>query len=120
MYAEQWNDYRKRLGLFWSVLLGGTPFVALCIYVLDQILPGSVSSPATIALPIAVMLTYAVAGMRLTWFRCPRCQNPYFARGLLVNQLAGHCLHCGLEKWQEDEGLRNQWSGSLDDLRSTH
>ena len=104
MYAEQWKEYRKRRFMFWCVLLGGVPFVGLCGYILDQILPVRVSNPAMLALGSALLLTYGVAGVRLTSWRCPRCRKEYFVRGILVNQLASRCLHCGLEKWDEGEG----------------
>src|SRR5690242_6458506 len=54
MYAEQWNEYRKLRFMFWCVFLGAVPFVGLCWYLQDQILPGSVSSPVSLAPAIAV------------------------------------------------------------------
>lgn len=103
MYTEQWNEYRKRRFVFWCVLLGVTPFVFLSGCLLDQILPVGVSNPAVFALVGASLLAYTVAGIRLTFWRCPRCQKHYFVGAILVNQLASRCLHCGLEKWEEGE-----------------
>jgi len=115
MYAEQWNEYRTRRFMFWCVSLGGVPFVGLCWYLQDQIFPGSVSSPVSLAPAIAVVLAYGVAGIRLTSWRCPRCRKEYFVRGILVNQLASRCLHCGLNKWDEGETEKDERFYSKDE-----
>ena len=41
MYAEQWNEYRKRRLMFWSMWLGGIPLVAGVGILLSQVLPGN-------------------------------------------------------------------------------
>ena len=103
MYARQWGDYRKRRLMFWSVLLGGFFFVAFLGILLSQMLPAAIADPAILILGGAWMIAYAVAGIRLTYWLCPRCHRYYFVGALMVNQLARRCLHCGLQKWDEDE-----------------
>ena len=106
MYAEQWQNYRKRRLMFWSVLLGGFLFVAFLGIVLSQMLPTNIVDPAILILGGAWMLAYAVVGIRLSYWRCPRCRRYYFGGALMVNQLARRCRHCGLQKWDESEGGR--------------
>jgi uncharacterized integral membrane protein len=115
MYAEQWNQYRKRRFMFWCVLLGGFLFAALCLILLSQMLPANTADPMIFAIVVGWMLAYAVAGIRLTSWRCPRCRKEYFVRGILVNQLASRCLHRGLKKWDEGETEKDERFYSKDE-----
>jgi hypothetical protein len=115
MYAEQWDNYRKRLLMFWSILLGGFLFVAVVGILLSQVLPANMADPIIYAMCVAWMLAYAVAGIRLTSWRCPRCRKEYFVGAILVNQLASRCLHCGLKKWDEGETEKDERFYSKDE-----
>jgi hypothetical protein len=99
MYAEQWNEYRKRRLMFWSVWLGGTPLIAVVGILLSRLLPGNLADPMFLAIAGAWMLAFAAAGIRVTYWRCPRCRRYFSQRGMFVNQLGRRCQHCGLEKW---------------------
>ncbi len=102
MYAEQWNEYRKRLLMFWSMWLGGIPLVAGVGILLSQVLPGNLVERIFPAIAGAWMLAFAAAGIRLTYWRCPRCRRFFFERGMFVNQLGRRCLHCRLKKWGDE------------------
>ena len=104
MYAEQWDDYRKRCLMFWSIWLGGFLGVAAVCSLLNLVMRGGIVDIVSLVIAGAWMLAFAVASIRLTYWRCPRCHHYYFVGTLMVNQLARRCLHCGLQKWDEDEG----------------
>jgi hypothetical protein len=101
MYEEQWKECRKRWLMLWKCLAGGFFLVGIVGFLLSQMRLGNLADYLFPAVGGAWMLAFAVSGIRLTYWRCPRCRNYYFVRAMMTNQLARRCLHCGLKKWDE-------------------
>ncbi len=112
MYAEQWEEYRKRRAMFLIFLLGlPAPFVVMIL--LSQMFPDEIAHNKEIAdrgyfaMGGVWWLGGIVTWKRLMCWRCPRCDNLYFAR-LVGNPFARECLHCGLKKWDEGEEEKDE------------
>lgn len=93
-----WSDYRSRRRWFFGVWLGGLPSVIL--------LAGALITFFHSELPFyfvggAWLVSFAVAGFRLTLFRCPSCHHHFFCTWYFSNHFARRCVHCGLPKWTE-------------------
>ncbi len=95
-YASEWEEYRKRRNAFLLILLTYIPGVFVIGTPLARIL-GSEAPMYVIA--ILWMIAFALAGWRLTYWKCPRCEKWFFATWWFCNQLARKCVHCGLPKW---------------------
>jgi hypothetical protein len=107
MYAEQWEEYRKRRRIFLSVLLGCfLPFV-YCILLFKVLPDEEIVNRVYLAMFATWGLVLSWAWIRLQYWRCPRCDNYYF-RGLSLNPFVRRCLHCGLKKWDEGETEKDE------------
>jgi len=101
-YMVAWHDLRRRRILFWAVFLSYLPGVAFINF---AIVPSLVASTGVksdnIILTTAAcwMIAFAIAGFRLTLFRCPRCGKHYFSTWWYTNSFARKCVHCGLKNW---------------------
>ena len=95
-YEDNWIDYRKRRRLFWIVFLTYVPGASFIGILLEKTI-GSEYPIYIVA--ILWMLAFAITGLRLTYWKCPRCNKHFFAKWWGVNQFARKCLHCGLPKW---------------------
>jgi len=49
---------------------------------------------------VSWLLGFAIAGIRLQPFACPRCRNPFFSSPFYYWPFGRKCMHCGLPKWQ--------------------
>jgi hypothetical protein len=49
------------------------------------------------------MAGWSYAAFRVATWRCPRCGEHYFIRGLRQNIFGQRCRHCGLPKWSLNE-----------------
>lgn len=107
MYAEQWEDYRKRRLMFWCVYLGGGPVALTITALLSQVFTKEIVDRVFFILGGAWWLGVIVTGYRLMGWRCPRCDNYYFV-GLIRNPFARQCQHCGLKKWDEGETEKDE------------
>jgi hypothetical protein len=95
-YQEEWSDYRKRRNRFVLVFLTYVPVVGVSMVVTGRLI--HTATPG-IALAIGWMVLFAVTGIRLQRFPCPRCGEAFFARGIYHNIFARKCLNCGLAKY---------------------
>jgi hypothetical protein len=95
-YDGSWKGYRKRRRLFWIVFLTYLPGASFIGILLERIFN---SEYPIYVVAILWMIAFAVTGLRLTYWKCPRCDNHFFAKRWYVNQFARKCLHCGLPKW---------------------
>jgi hypothetical protein len=95
-----WLDYRRRRNSFLGAVLAWVGLIGLALVVPDQSLLGQYWW--LVALPIFAWFT--AAGFRITWWHCPRCDQPYFTKGIWYgNLLVSRCYHCGLAKWADPE-----------------
>lgn len=95
-YESKWADYRKRRNLFGLIFITYVPCVLVIGTPLSQMLK---SETPYYIVAIAWMIAFAVSGWRLSYWKCPRCGNWFFAKWLYHNQFARKCMHCGLSKW---------------------
>lgn len=96
-YAAAWRQYKRRRATFWLAYLGGFAalFLATSLYVNLTGRPANWLSPFGLLL----LLLYAVTAIRLTRWKCPRCEQPFHLLGIYRNCFSRRCLHCGLPKW---------------------
>jgi hypothetical protein len=98
-YSAAWRDLNKRRLIAWGTFLGFAPGVFAMVFLIG--LP--LSSLTGIRLdyffyPIAIlwMLMIWIVGQRVMTFRCPRCQQQFFAARWYYNGFARRCVHCKL------------------------
>jgi hypothetical protein len=95
-YESQWNEYRKRSRLFRIIFISYVPGVMLIGIPLGRLFNSEVP---VISTALIWMSAFAVAGWRMSHWKCPRCGKNYFCKWYLQNQFARKCVHCRLEKW---------------------
>ena len=94
-YPLAWRSYRRWRALLWGGFLGLVPAVVLVGVPASAALGTSVPFSVTAAI---FMGCFAVAGLRLSFWRCPRCGKPFHRRDLYGNAFARKCLNCGLPR----------------------
>src|SRR5207249_1294792 len=91
-----WNDYRKRVLIFYFSWLVFPLFVA----VLDYIPVAHYwISRAGKYLWIFYFLLFWASSFRIILWRCPRCHKHFFMGRVLCDLLAKRCMNCHLPKW---------------------
>lgn len=100
MYQEQWDEYKKRRRIFILVWLLYLP-VAGGIALFFKKMFGS----EELILPVvfAWMVFFLIAGLRMTFWKCPKCGNSFFFKFSEINIFPQKCVHCGLKKWALSE-----------------
>jgi hypothetical protein len=93
-----WRTYQQREWLIVFVWLGYIPVVLAVGYPISR-LTGSEIPFLVVAL--SWMLIFAIAGVALSYFKCPACNKPFFNKWWFHNQFARKCVHCGFPKWAE-------------------
>ena len=95
-YAAAWQDLERREKVALVLLLGTVPGIPVLILV------GIPSS-------VAVGTWFFLLTIALSWFfsfRCPRCDNRFFASWWINDPLAVRCLHCELPKGAKQDRSR--------------
>ena len=88
--TDPWQEYRRRRNLVLYAFLGYVPCVSV-IALLAQFLFHNLTLGFVAA--IAWMTFFAVAAIRHTSFRCPRCGKWLFAKWWYHNPFARRCVH---------------------------
>ena len=97
-----WVSYRlRRTVLVLSIF--AAPILGLCGFLVDVVLGPESSDIFGQVGAGAGLLVFAVSGVALTLWRCPRCGLPFFCRWWGSNPFASKCVHCELEKWAQPE-----------------
>jgi hypothetical protein len=94
-----WAEYRNRRRWFFGIWLGGLVAVILLTGLFSRLL----GDLAFYILGPAWLLSFAVAGVRLSLFRCPSCRHCFFSTWTHHNPFRRSCIHCGLPKWSEKD-----------------
>jgi hypothetical protein len=103
-----WSIRRRRMWV-WLLFLTYLPGAGLSMIVLGRLgVPGRFA----VAVPLAWMAAFGVAGALHGWSRCPRCGERCFQRALWSNPWASRCLHCGTRLyWTSEELDRSRFAG---------
>ncbi len=100
-YAAAWDSYRRRLWGLAVATLFGIPAAVLVI--VRQLMPDA----AGFVLALGILGTWILLWMRALWWKCPRCNKPFFANSMIRNPFARKCLHCKLPKWAVTESRQS-------------
>lgn len=95
--GREWAEYRRRNRLHWTVILVGLPLSVAIGFAAMAWLETEV--PFYTLVPLC-MAAAVITGMRVSSWRCPRCQRPFFATRWYRNTWTDACGHCGLPKWK--------------------
>ncbi len=99
-YRLPWSEYRRRRRWFFIALLAYLPSVAAVGYPLRALLGSDI---VFLVIACLWLLVFAVVGIRMNSFPCPRCHRPFFFRWPVSSPLASECIRCGFPKWGEIE-----------------
>jgi len=95
-----WRSLQQREWLVFLLWLGYIPGVLILGYPLSRVFD---SETPFIIVGLTWMGAFAIAGIALSSFRCPRCGKPYFRKWWFNNPLARKCVHCAFPLWSEVE-----------------
>jgi hypothetical protein len=98
-YEEGWRNYKRIRNQWFLVLLGYVPVVSAVAFVSIKLFHSFVPAFATAFFWMAL---FAVTGIRISSWSCPRC-GECFSGKWWYNKgfLARRCVHCGLPKYQD-------------------
>lgn len=97
MDYNRWSEYRRRRRFAFWYVVGGL----LLLAVLLPFLAGTSFNVLKSILIIMWFVGSIVMSFRMGGFRCPRCGERFFEGDSHHNGFAKHCLHCGLQKYEE-------------------
>ncbi len=100
-YQKDWEEYKKRQKTYWLVFLAFLPFTFL-IQLISVNLPEINLPDVNIGFLCFIVfgICWTICGVRLLYWRCPRCGNSFHAKWLFSNIFSGKCLHCKLAKYE--------------------
>ena len=103
--GRQWRQlrFRTRLLLLFFVLY--LPGMLLGVFVLNAISPG-LGNRYGFWLFVGWGLATVVASVYQISFRCPGCGGWFGSSDGWTNPIAGHCLHCGQQRYGRPGELR--------------
>lgn len=104
-YHQQWQDYRKRSRIHWLAIIVFILALAVGLPLAVSLLPATLFYIYLFVLG-AAGITLSVYGFHRSYWKCPRCQKPFFRSPrwygtLIYNLFAQQCANCGLPKWAE-------------------
>lgn len=99
-FVSAWKDYRSRRRWFFGIWVVGLPITILIARAFTEVFD---SELPFYFVGVAWLLCFAVVGIRLTLFRCPRCRRHFFCNWYSSNHFAQRCFHCAFPKWAELE-----------------
>jgi hypothetical protein len=95
-YIEQWRNLRNREWLVIGLFLGYLPGVVGIASVISKFTP---SETPVLVVALAWMATFAVTGLRVSFFPCPRCGKHFYMNKYFITTLGRKCPHCGLHRY---------------------
>jgi len=104
-YEAKWKDYKRRRLTFLVICVSYVPGGFFIGFEFQKLFRSEVSF---YVVAIIWMIALVISGLRLTYWRCPRCGKFFFAKWVGTNQFARKCLHCGLPKWASKD--RNEFA----------
>jgi hypothetical protein len=108
-YSDAWREYRMLARSKWRAVLlfflGALPSGLLLQLVARGVFGRDWSKAhrdVLIFLAGAPWLAYAGYWLnRVSLWRCPRCERPFFVGRWYADHFSRHCVNCGLQKWSE-------------------
>ena len=100
-FAEQWRQYRRLRKTTLVLAIGLLPW-SFAVMMLAARLNPPIQSIVILVGVGGWLAGVWFAGMRLSFWRCPRCGNPFGRRpfgGKKGNKVVRECVHCGLPKY---------------------
>src|SRR4051812_29075959 len=94
-YSEQWRKYKRSTWAAGLWLVLGFPLV-VALAILLKLAIGEVALVVFLVLVVLWAAAWAFLCVRVTRFRCPRCNGLYFAHAQLYFGAGRHCANCGL------------------------
>jgi len=104
-YEQQWLEYKRRRDFFLFVFVGYGVIVGAISYLTQGWIH---NHELTNVLGFTWFLFTIIAVGRVQVWHCPRCGERFFMKSVWHNIFAGSCLHCGLEKYADSEGISPQ------------
>jgi hypothetical protein len=94
-YTKHWREYKRStwVASLWLVL--GFPLV-IGVAMLLKIVLGEAALVGLVLLVVLWAAAWAWLCVRVTRFRCPRCNSLYFAHTQLYIGAGRQCANCGL------------------------
>ena len=77
-YDAQWREYRRRRNLFWLIWLTYIPGVLVIGLPLESLIKSEVP---IYFVAFGWLIAFAVAGWRLSYWRCPHCGKWFLPNG---------------------------------------
>ena len=97
-YAEEWRRYR-RLRVTTLVLAAGLlPWTFAVMMLAARLEPPKQSSLILVGVG-GWLVGFWLVGMRLSFWRCPRCGKPFGRKMFSGKIVVRECAHCGLAKY---------------------
>jgi hypothetical protein len=94
-YPAAWKRYRVFWWMWMGAWLGFLPVEAMVGAPLAHRMQ---SGTPMVLVAVVCMGAFAVGGIAVSRWDCPRCGKSFHIRGLKKNLFARRCLHCGLPK----------------------
>ena len=100
-YQKQWQDYKRRRVTFWLVFVSYIPFMFLFVGVLGNLIKNSsFSGDIGFIGFIFFGFVWTICGLRLQYWKCPRCGKAFHTKWWWNNIFSSKCLHCKLPKYE--------------------
>jgi hypothetical protein len=105
-YQDAWKDYHRRKWLLIGLFIGWMPYGILVSLFWTKILVLPEKNLIYVIVPYMVVI--AIASIRFSFFKCPRCEQYFHSRGPLWifsyhNTFTSKCLNCGLQSYATDD-----------------
>ncbi len=94
-YHSKWRRYRRANWAAGLWLVAGFPLIVV-IAIVAKLAIGEAALIAFVVLAVVWATSWAVLCLRVTRFRCPRCEGLYFAHTQIYFGAGRHCATCGL------------------------
>jgi hypothetical protein len=96
-YSENWQAYRRTRTVFLLVILSYLPISAIAAQIGFWLFRSTLLG---FVVALIWMGAFAITGLRLQSWPCPRCGEAFSAKGWYNKSfLARRCVHCGLPKF---------------------
>jgi hypothetical protein len=103
-YSVAWQDLKRRERIFGILFLTYIPAgLAIGVPLSKRVHSGWPFYVVSGMWMAAVAFSY----LRYVWWRCPKCHERFFYKGLFSNPITRRCLHCGLKMWASSDPGEN-------------